>query len=515
MWPFSKKQTEDAKTKKRTAPTLKTRSFAAGSIGDRLNASWSSSAQSPDQLIYQNLATLRARSREQVCNNDYAKRFISLVKTNVIGKNGISIQSKVEGFDGKPDRPAQNAIEAALSDWSKSKNCDFKESLSFVEINNLAIGTIATDGEVIIRQRTSGKYLYQLELIDPALLDVNHNTKLQSGNVIRFGIEYNAQGRRVAYHLTDNSKGADSDIYYTNYEKKVYIRVDAKEIIHLFITDFIDQKRGIPWMSTALQRMKMVIGFEDASLVNARAGASKMGFYTSEGGEEYRGEDGEGEDGELYESFEAGTMTKLPEGVGFQSFNPEYPSGEFAAFMKTCLRGISSGLNVSYNTLGNDLEGVNFSSMRHGAVEEREIWKCLQDWLIEKMVRPVFEEWISRCWELELISIPSKNGSSKPLSRDLDSYLKASFQPRRWDWVDPLKDIQARRQEIELGITSVSAIIREKGLDPETVWADIEKDREILNKLGLTLEGGANEKPSNEDKQQASSEELDPQEGSD
>lgn len=514
MWPFTKKEAASEPAPKAKPRLRAKRNYAAASVADRLNASWTSGAVSPDQLIFNNLKTLRARSREQFYNNDYAKRFVSMVRSNVIGQKGIQVQSKVEGMNGGgQDKPAQAAIEKAFKDWGKKQNCDLKGELSFVAFQSLALGTIAIDGEVLVRRHTSGKYAYQLEMIDPELLDVTYNTDLKSGNTVRFGIELDSLGRRVAYHLNTPSKSG-ADIYYSEYNQKHYRRVPASEILHLFLRDFVNQKRGLPWMATALQRMKMLVGYEDAALVSARAGASKMGFFTTEGGAEYTGDDVD-EEGQIVENFEAGTMTQLPEGVSFQPFDPDYPKGEFGDFMKSCLRGIASGLSISYNTLANDLEGVNFSSMRHGAVEEREIWKCLQEWIIEQLVEPVFQDWLARSWELELISIPGRNGTRKPLLRPLEDYQPAAYQPRRWDWVDPLKDIQARKEEIALGITSVSAVIRDKGQDPETVWQDIEKEKEILSKLGINFGGLSNDGPNTEDKEQDESAQSDAEPSSD
>lgn len=513
MWPFKKKVEEPAPVKTRTITRTK-RNYAAANVADRLNASWTANTVTPDQLIFHNLKVLRARSREQMYNNDYAKRFVSMVKSNVVGQQGIQVQSKVEGPRGDQDKPAQMAIEKAFKDWGKKANCDLKGELSFVSMQSLAMATIAVDGEVFIRRHTAGKYAYQLELVDPELVDISYNEELKNGNTIRFGIEYDALGRVAAYHFVTSQNRSTPEVYYSEQTQKHYVRVKASEVTHLFLKDFLNQRRGLPWMSTALQRMKMLNGYEDAALVAARAGASKMGFYTSENGNEYTGDEVDS-DGSIIEEFEAGTMTQLPEGVGFQSFDPDYPKGEFGPFIKTCLRGIASGLSISYNTLANDLEGVNFSSMRHGAVEEREVWKCLQAWLTEYLIQPVYEDWLSRAWELELITIKARNGAVKPLNRPLEIYLPAAFQPRRWDWVDPLKDIQAKKEEIALGVTSVSAVIRDKGHDPETVWSDIEKERPILQSLGINIEEMTNEQPSKADQQQTPPAQSDAEQGSD
>ena len=493
MWPFKSKAQVRPDVTPKAQKRIKWRKkgvranagkrFYESAVSNRLTASWTTQAISADELVYANLRQLRGRSRDQVYNNDYAKRFIGMVRANVIGPNGIVIQSQAVGRAGEPDRMAQEAIEKAFGDWSLAKNCDVRGRLSWREMQSVIIANIAMDGEILVRQHNTGPYGYQLELVDPEFLDLDHNQLLPGGNEIRFSIEYDSLYKVAAYHVMQPENTPFS--YLATYNKKSYVRIPANEIIHLFITDYVDQKRGLPWMSTALSRMKTLSSFEDAALTAARAGASKMGFFETEQGEQYVGETDD--EGNVIEDFSPGFMQQLPPGMKFSGFDPGYPNGEFDDFVKACLRGIASGLSVSYNTLANDLENVNFSSMRHGAIEEREIWKLLQSWLVEILARPVYEEWLSLQLALGTINVPVRGGGEKSLSRAFENYRPAQFQPRRWAWIDPLKDIQAKKEEIALGITSISSVIRDQGKDPREVWEEIQKDSEIMAELGISI----------------------------
>ena len=56
----------------------------------------------------------------------------------------------------------------------------------------------------------------------------------------------------------------------------------------------------------------------------------------------------------------------------------------------------------------------------------------------------------------------------------LQTYVDAmSWTPRRWAWVDPLKEIEAAARGIELGLISPQQIIRERGEDPDEVLEDL------------------------------------------
>ena len=50
--------------------------------------------------------------------------------------------------------------------------------------------------------------------------------------------------------------------------------------------------------------------------------------------------------------------------------------------------------------------------------------------------------------------------------------------------VDPLKDVLARKEEVRCGFTSRTAVIHERGYDPEQVEAEIAADNERADAAG-------------------------------
>ncbi len=451
------------------------RNYTAGK-SSLITSSWTTTTMTADQVVRAYLRPLRARSREQVENNDYARRFISMIKTNVVGPKGIILQSKTNRSNGTADQPARDAIEAAWKDWGKG--CDITESLSWVEMQCLFISTVAMDGEFFARKiRGSGKYGFLIQLIDPELIDVEYNKIIPDG-FIRAGIEYDRLSRPAAYHLS-----VDNDPESYSFNGKRYVRIPANEIIHRYVVERVGQKRGIPWMATALLRMNMLNGYEDAAVIASRIGASKMGFYTSETGANYAGDD-DGS-GNLITEVEPGLFEQLPNGTKLETFDPTYPHEQYAAFVKACLRGISSGLGVSYNTLGNDLEGVSFSSIRAGVLEDREVFKGIQEWVIDKFNRVIFNEWMDMAL---LVGIPIGNNGAVLNQASRDRYKNVSWQPRRWPWVDPKKDIDASVVAIDRNICSTSSVIRELGGDPDDVFNEIAEERAKMKEMGITPE---------------------------
>jgi len=468
-----------------TARTPKKPRNYAAAVPNRLNTGWGGVPTPPDWHLWQALQSLRTRSREQYRNNDYARRFIAMCKSNIVGPQGVVMQSKVADFDGQPDKLAQDAIESTWKAWSRV--CDAAGRLTLVEMCRLIIATVAVDGECLVRRISSGAYGFQLKLIDPELLDIRFNETRPHGVRIHMGVEMDAHGKHLAYWLLDEPHDVYRSSYYTT---GTHTRVPADEMLHLFLPEMIDQTRGVPWMASALVRMKNLHGYEEAAVIAARIGASKMGFFTAAEGEGAPPlADGEDLNGEFIQDAEPGAFEVLPEGYDFKQFNPDYPHQQFGDFIKATLRGIASGLGVAYNGLSNDLEGVNYSSIRAGVLEEREQWKSLQNWLIDSFMRPVFEGWLDAQLALGTLKVPSQQGIMKPLpAQRFDKFRQVSFQPRRWQWVDPQKDMNANARGIELMLKSRSEIIRDMGRDPDEVWAEIARENDALSKLGISQE---------------------------
>lgn len=476
---------------KRKAPAPQTRKahkryYQAGSV-DRLSANWTTESASIDDVVNRNLKTLRARARDQYQNNDYASRFTSLLRSNVVGPTGVVIQATVENevrfqkAAGKYDHEVNDAIEQAFKGWCRKDNCDLAGRLSWVEMQRLAIQTVGVDGECIfvMDDGASNPYGFSLRMVDANSLDVDLNIEATANrNRVRFGIELDMYDKPLRYYFKTRH-GMAKDAFLAN--GKTYEVIPAHKVLHLFITEAAGQKRGLPLMAGALFRMNMLAGYEDAAITAARVGAAKMGFFTSADGDEYTGAEVDS-DGAVISDAAPGTFEQLPTGVSFQAYDPEYPHQQFPEFVKTCLRGISSGLNVSYHALSNDLEGVNYSSIRAGVLEDRETWKSLQNWFIDGLVRPVYEQWVLSSVLRGAIVLPN-GGTLRP--GDIDRYQSASYQPRRWAWVDPQKDTTANVLAVQNALKSRGEIIREQGRDPEDVWRELAEEQKRMTQLGI------------------------------
>lgn len=459
----------------RTFPVIETtpsprpvrRSWAASEWSD-LTADWPLSTPTGFQLVFQGLGNLRARARYEYRRNDYARRFVGMLKNGVVGPDGFALQCQFEDPRG-PDEVANDAFEAHWRKWANDpNNCDVQRRSTFTQQCRQIVGQLAMDGEILIRKWTRGPMGFQLQVIDPVLLDVTYHDRLPNGNRVSFGIEIDGFGGALAYWF--------SNVNEWGHQSSDRVRVPADQVHHVYLTEFADQLRGIPLLATPSMRMHMVAGYENAALIAARVGAGKMGFIKRREPELYTGE--QNVHGGAVDSVEPGTIGELSADEDWVPYDPTYPTGEFSDFVRQTLRGVASGLEVSYPTLANDLEGVNYTSLRHDSLTERDIYSGMQRWLIDTLLMPLWRSWL----DVQLIRgvpIPKSGGGSRlALVQRREKYEKIRWQGRRWQWVDPLKEVQAAEKAISLGIETRAQCIRDRGRDPEEVFAEWEREIE-------------------------------------
>lgn len=459
-----------------TTPARQSHRNYAGAVQNNLTADWLTSNRTADEVLKMQLPKLRERSRDLARNNDYVKAFFRYLKINVIGPEGIRLQSKVKNAAGKPNVQANKKIEDAWKKWSKKKNASVTKSLSWLEQQWQIIESVARDGEVFIRkvEGYDNEFRFALQMIEPDHIDVNFNVILQNGNTIKMGIEYDSWKKPIAYHVTVKHPG-DSSYFAAGLNRT---RIPAEEINHFFIQERESQSRGVPWLHTAIIRLRNLGGYEEAALIAARIGASKAGFYTSGTGDaEYTGDDKDKE-GNLVNEIEPGQFEKLPFGIDFKPYDPTYPHQQFGDFIKAALRGASSGMGILYNNLANDLEGVSFSSIRQGTLGERDMYRILQTAFAENVNDDTFEAWLPMAFLTQQIKLPIDK---------IDHFNAPKWQTRGWDWVDPKKDAEAAVIARDNRMTSLTQILHKRGLDFDDLMDEIEYEEAEMARRGIEI----------------------------
>lgn len=426
-----------------------------GAKTGRRTGGWITGSTSADAEVSASASRLRDRARALVRDNPYAARACDTFVANVVG-TGITVK-------------AGHAQEV----WSRWVNeCDADGLLDFYGLQALVMRCMFESGECLIRYRErrpeDGLAVpLQLQVLEPDYLDDRKTGPLKTGGWNAGGVEYDAIGRRVAYHLYTQHPG-DSANRGASIESR---RIPADQVLHIFERKRPGQTRGVPRMAPILLKMRDLDDYEEAELVRKGIESCFAAIVTTEDTGSGLTEGTTDANGNRIETLGAGLIQYLKPGQDVK-FGAPAAGGDYGSYTKTQLRAIASGMGITYEQMTGDLEGVNYSSIRAGLVEFYKTVDMLQ-WhvLVPMMLQPIWQRWAETAFAVKAI-------------RQRAPELPQWTPPKR-QWVDPLKDVNAARNEIGAGITSISETIRARGEDPERVFREISEERALLEKLGI------------------------------
>ena len=452
------------------------RAYAGAQMG-RLYGSWLTGASSADAEIKSSLKALRARARQLARDTAYGSRFLHLCAANIIGPEGFRLRPRILDSDQKRDKKAIAAVKSAWNRWAESKWASLDHSMTWLDQEMMFAHSQPQDGETITRMHElvpGNPFGLSLQWIEADHLGEDYNARLGNGNRVIMSIEYDPSNRPVRYHLLKEHPGTSADVY--RHGQRVV--VPAEQILHSFRRFRASQSRGVPWMHPVMTNMHQRAGYQEAALVNARAGACKTGFLTTPFDED-RGADEQDSQGSDIQTLEPLSVEKLAYGEEFKGWDPTYPSGEYGTFLDDQDHEIAAGFNVSHAGLTGNLTKVNYSSARQGALEMRDTWRVLQKFTASRLHDRVFPVWLKNALALGAIE-----GYT---ILDFDYLNHAVWGFRGWAWVDPLKEINASILAIKSGQSSISRELAKLGLDRDEVFEELADDMAAAKAVSLEL----------------------------
>jgi lambda family phage portal protein len=454
-----------------------------------LTFDWGTTTRPIDADIRTALTAIRARARHLAQNSDHAKGFLRIVRNNVVGAEGYVLQSRAQTPRGKPDSRLREQVEAEWRAWCRRGVCEVSGRFSWRELQRHVIETVARDGEAFLRLvDVDNPWRLALQVIDPETIDTQYTGEYQ-GRAVRMGVEMDDYRRPIAYHLYGEPPVNQSS-YRTGTDR---YRLPASELLHIYLPEFAWQTRGVSWLAVAAWRLNMLTATEDAEVTAARASASKFAAYEAQewaappqpaapGLVDANGQPLTTDPGSFAQDIKEGSMEVVPYGYKLNLLDPQHPNGEMPAFLKWGLRSIATGTGVSYNTLGNDAEGVNYTSLRFFLGVERDLWRERQDWFEGELPQPVFDAWRANAVML---------GRLTPRPNHPDELARVHWQPRRWEGPDPAKQAQADQQDLANGTTTLTEILARKGRDFDDHLAEkineLARIKQAAESAGLTL----------------------------
>ncbi len=499
LWRIFKRQDRreaDGKARAKTPPVV--RGYDAAKESPFLQG-WGGDAGVSPNMVRTELPVIRAKCRNLAYNEPLIQRALQLYRSNVIGPKGIVFSADVPAKDGGDiDLDASDRLERAWRTWAETPEwCDVEGRSTLTKLLQSACDSYMRDGEALIalQANADNPFGFSIRLLRADCLATNLVRQSSPGRTsILNGVELDANGRPIAYHLY--TKVSTSGVYHGQ-----TTRIPASRIIHIFRSEYANATRGFPVFATVAGTLKMINAYREAEIVAARLAAMRSGgTYELDSGAIDPTQIAASDSTELFQQVGAGEIRVVPYGYRFTpDTTPAHPNGAYNDFVKGLLEQIASGLNLSYNTLASDLEGVNFSSIRSGVLEDRESYKCLQEEFISAVLRPMFRRrgaWLD-CWLLK--------GNSGFTAADAERLRNAdTWLPRRWEWVDPEKDQNANRIAVEMGWKTSSDVAAEQGKDYYANISTLKQEREWKRLNGIPADEGGEAKTATDAKEKPS-----------
>ena len=447
---------------------------------DRLTTEMPTTPQAANEFVTRYQKICVARARWIPWESGYATKFKKMCVKNIVGHRGIQLQAQARNKKGKLDTNANLALEAAWKRWGKRQNCDRQRKHCFRNFENLAVISMAENGEFMFEITTgsdAGDMQVNLKVLDPVYCPADYNVTRwgDDGGYIWNGVEFDSEDRVVAYHFLTGMQNRDA--YISSFNGRPYIRKPASMIIHGFEEIFVHQTRGFPWLTSGIFNLSNLGEINTAALSSIREQAYSAGFLKPEFGDDI--------DPDKQIDVKPLEYNLLPPGVDVEKRDIKSPDQNYINFNKENLHEAASGGDVSYNYMANDFEKVNYSSLRAALLGERDGWMVRQEDFIENFHEQIYDRWLP--WQLLLGNVITTSG--QPLAPSmLFKYEPHFWQARRWPWVDPLKEVMAETKSLDYLLKSNSQSIREKGRDPETVYAEFLSDYEKWVEMGIPEE---------------------------
>ncbi|MGE0155180.1 MAG: phage portal protein [Reyranellaceae bacterium] len=449
------------------------RAYDAAKVGRRTDG-WITAGTSSNVEIGGGMVNARNRARDLVRNNPWGSRAAELWRAYLVG-TGIVCRPIVRDGKGETDRMATQRLRDVFNRWADS--CDADGNTDLYGIQSQSAESAAVDGEVLIRRRwrwkTDGMEVpFQLQLLEADFLDQAKTEATADGGWIVQGKQYDARGRLTHFWLFPSHPG---DVLPGLQKGYVSRPVPAADVIHVFEPRRPGQVRGITWFAPIVQKLRDLDDYDDFEIVRKKIEASMAAFVTratNAGSPLTQGATTDAA-GKRIETIRPGTIHYLPGGDDVKFSEPS-SAGGYSEYMRVGAQRIAAGLDLPYELLTGDLGNVNYSSMRGGMLPFRRIIQRRQwQMLIPQLCRPV-AAWWTEAAALGGVVVPAG--------------AVWRFSPPRFEYVNPLDEVQADKMAIRAGLEPYDEIVGSNGYEAEEVVENMARWNKLFDQHGLTLD---------------------------
>lgn len=396
---------------------------------------------------------IRARARAEAANNSYVRGIVDSIANYLIG-DGPQLAPK------SSSRSVNNWLTREFRAWARAvRLADKLRTMRMAQ---------AVDGEAFAIKQHNPSLATPVKIdFRPIEADLVCDPWFAARPVTpqsADGIEYDALGNVVAYHIAASHPGDGAPLRWT--------RVAASRVLHLYQEQRPDQSRGVSELASSLHIWAMLRQYTMAVVSSAEIAARHaIVLKTTAPPDEIE---------DLTRSdfprirLSADAFTPLPLGYDAVQLKAEQPTSTYAETVKQMLCEACRCMGVPRNLASGDSSDSNFAS---GRLDHQAFLKKLEVER-ERVARIILDDLV-REWLAEARLIP---GYAPLLLDEAPAY--------EWAWPgvehqDPQKESNAQLTRLTSLTSNLAIEYARTGRDWRAELTQIAQERELMRELGL------------------------------
>jgi len=450
--------------------------YPAAGTGTRL-ARWRWNTGGPNNILGSALPTLRGRSRQMVRTTGEADVAIEAIVTDWIG-TGIKPQWNTA------DRGFNRAIADLWLAWTDDADAD--DRFDFYGLQGLALRSMLEAGDVFARiriRRPEDDLIVpmQIQLLESEFCPYEKTEPAPGGQgYIQNGIEIDVLGKRRAYWMFREhpADGTRTQLAMTP------VRIDGSQVVQLATIRRPGALRGEPWLSRALVKMLDVSQYDDAQVVRQKISAMYTGYASPVAEQVMSGQTKPDADGVSVAPLEPGALHVLPSGVDIKWSAPPSPGDTYQEFMSQQYHEMAAASGVLYEVMTGDYSTVNDRTWRAAmSVLKRRSQRYQHGLFVYQFCRPIVTAWVDTAINAGELDVPK--------AIDVRKLYRPKWIPQAWEYINPVQDIAAKRDEVRSGFKSRRMQVSADGYDVEEIDEENQTDNKRADdaELGYDSDG--------------------------
>jgi len=459
---------------------------------------WWPSKGSADADLLPDLAVLRERSRDITRNNGIGAGIVQTTHDNVVGA-GARLKAKPDfralGKSREWAAEWGQKTEARWRAYAETKESDAAWTLTFAAQTGQVFRAGLVNGEAIALPLwlpwKGSTFQTRFQVVESDRL-CNPDNRADTDK-LRGGVELDRYGRPVAYHIRKTHPG---DMSWGINAPGEWERIPSEtswgraRVLHIHEKERTGQTRGKPLLAAVLPQFRMADTYVrtemQAALINAFVAAfmetplpaedvaTMLGADTNDA----KWQDYANNQAQYIAPLRGAAIIPVMPGTKMTPWAPARPSDQFTAFTEAVYQHIGVGVGLPRELLLKDFSKTNYSSARASLLEAYRFFVGRRRWLTDFWLNPVYILWLEEQVNGGFIEAPG-------FYENMYAYGRCvwGWPPR--GWVDPVKEAEATKVRMAIGISTLERECAEQGED----WEDVQDQRALemrrLEELGL------------------------------